>query len=85
MLSSPNTDKLFGIRKDDNDLDHENTKVFHRLVAKLLYISKRVRPDLAPAVHFLTTRGIKPPPRMIGKSSEMPLKISKKLMPPLSS
>ena len=29
---------------------------FHRIVAQLFYILKRARPDLAPAVPFLTTR-----------------------------
>ena len=32
-VSSPNTDKFFEIRKDAKDLDPENAKVFHRLVA----------------------------------------------------
>ena len=30
------------------------------MVAQLLHISKRSRPDLAPSVHFLTTRVWKP-------------------------
>ena len=58
--SSPNSPKLFEVRKEAKDLDPENAKIFHRLVAQLLYISKRSRPDLAPAVPFLTTRVCKP-------------------------
>ena len=59
-LSSPNTDKLFEIRKEAKSLDPEHAATFHRVVALLLYVSKRARPDLAPAVPFLTTRVINP-------------------------
>ena len=59
-LSSPNTPKLFEVRKDAIPLDEERSKLFHRLVAQLLYIMKRTRPDIAPAVPFLTTRVTKP-------------------------
>ena len=55
-MLSPNTDKLFEIRKYSNDLDPENAKIFHRLVAELLYTSKRKRSDLAPVVHFMITK-----------------------------
>ena len=55
-LSSPNTPKLFEVRKDIETLDEGRSKLFHRLVAQLLYVMKRSRPDLAPAVPFLTTR-----------------------------
>ena len=58
--ASPNSPKLFEVRKEAKDLDPENAKIFHRLVAQLLYISKRSRPDLAPSVPFLTTRVCKP-------------------------
>jgi hypothetical protein len=33
---------------------------YHSTVAKLLYLSKRVRPDLLTAVTYLTTRTVKP-------------------------
>lgn len=51
---------MFELRKDAKDQDPENAKVFHRSVAQLLNISKRSRPDMAPAVGFLTTRGCNP-------------------------
>lgn len=35
-LSSPNTSKLFEVRKDAVLLDEERRKLFHRLVAQLL-------------------------------------------------
>ena len=58
--ASPHCPKLFELRKESKDLDPDNAKIFHRLVAQLLYISKRSRPDLAPSVPFLTTRVCKP-------------------------
>ena len=30
--------------------------IYHRLVAKLLFLSKRARPDIQPEITFLTTR-----------------------------
>ena len=59
-LSSPNTPKLFEVRNDAVPLDEERSKLCHRLVAQLLYIMERTRPDIAPAVPFLTTRVSKP-------------------------
>ena len=37
-------------------LDKRRVELFHRYVAKLLFISKRGRPDIQTAVAFLTTR-----------------------------
>jgi hypothetical protein len=52
---TPATDNLFSIR-DTPLLDIETKSKFHTMVAKLLYLSKRVRPDILLAVSFLTTR-----------------------------
>ena len=59
-MSSPNTPKLFEVRKDAIPLDEERSKLFHRLLAQFLYIMKRSRPVIAPAVPILTTRVTKP-------------------------
>ena len=59
-LSSPNTPKPFEVRKDSVPLDEDRSKLFQRLVTQLLYIMRRTRPDIAPAVPFLTTRVSKP-------------------------
>ncbi len=43
----------------DHDEKTEKMKdnlFFHRIVAKLLYLSKRARPDILLAVQYLTTR-----------------------------
>lgn len=44
-------------------LTTEQAKEFHSLVAKLLYLAKRTRPDILTAVSFLTTR-VKAPTRL---------------------
>ena len=38
----------------------DKAKVFHTFVAKLLYLAKRARPDIACAVAFLATRVLYP-------------------------
>jgi hypothetical protein len=42
------------------ELDLESKKKFHTLVAKLLYLAKRARPDILTATSFLCTRVTKP-------------------------
>jgi hypothetical protein len=57
--SSPAMNSLFEIR-DVALIDYEKKKEFHSVVAKLLYLAKRTRPDILTAVSFLTTRVNKP-------------------------
>jgi hypothetical protein len=47
---------LFKVNDDAVKLDKERAKVFHSIVAMILYIVKRARPDAALANAFLTTR-----------------------------
>ena len=47
---------LFSVDSASELLSEQDRKRFHTMVAKLLYLAKRVRPDLLPAVTFLTTR-----------------------------
>jgi hypothetical protein len=47
---------LFKVNEDAVKLDKDKSKVFHRIVAMILYIVKRARPDAALANAFLTTR-----------------------------
>ena len=54
--ATPAADHLFQVNKNGNKLDNETADLFHHLVAKLLYLCKRARPDLQTAVAFLTTR-----------------------------
>ena len=46
---------LFKVNDDAVKLDKEKAKVFHSIVAMILYIAKRARPDAALANAFLTT------------------------------
>lgn len=54
--TTPATPNLFDIDENAKEIDPVDKAKFHTLVAKLLYISKRVRPDILLAVNFLTTR-----------------------------
>ena len=52
---TPAEDWLFDVR-DAPRLSDEKRERFHSAVAKLLFLSKRTRPDILTAVSFLTTR-----------------------------
>jgi hypothetical protein len=54
--STPATSTLFEIDGESTKLEDQLREDFHSCVAKLLYLAKRVRPDLLTAVSFLTTR-----------------------------
>lgn len=51
----PVTGNLFAVGKSE-ELDEERKENFHRIVAKLLYVSKRVRVDINTDIAFLCTR-----------------------------
>ena len=53
---TPASDHLFEIRKDSKPLSPEFKEVFVAMVAKALFVAKRARPDIQPAVSFLCTR-----------------------------
>jgi histone deacetylase 1/2 len=54
--STPALENLFNIREDSPLLDDMTQDIFHSRVAKVLYLAKRVRPELLPTVIFLSTR-----------------------------
>jgi len=54
--TSPAASHLFEINPECPKLSDHDREVFHSIVAKLLYIAKRGRPDILLAVIFLTTR-----------------------------
>lgn len=56
---SPAANHLFDIR-DTDKLAPDKAEWFHSAVAKLLYLSKRTRPDILLPVSFLTTRVLEP-------------------------
>jgi hypothetical protein len=57
---SPASDNLFLVNMDSQLLDEDDSIMFHSIVAKLLYLSKRARGDILPSVAYLTTRVLTP-------------------------
>ena len=55
-VKTPASEDLFVIDPDSAELNKEAKEHFHSLTAKLLYLSKRTRPDILVAVSFLTSR-----------------------------
>jgi hypothetical protein len=56
-------DHLFTVNKDAGEehlLGKEDWEYFHTMTAKLLFLSKRARPDIQTPVAFLTTRMKRP-------------------------
>jgi hypothetical protein len=53
---SPATDALFEVRPDSPKVDKSLSEWFHSNMAKMLYLSKRVRPECLTATAFLSTR-----------------------------
>jgi hypothetical protein len=51
----PWNDKLFMINEDTPKLDKKKAEQFHTVVAQGLFLCKRSRPDISPAIAFLTT------------------------------
>jgi hypothetical protein len=54
--ATPWTESLFTVNTNSKRLDRKDAELFHTMVAKALFLCKRGRPDIAPAVAFLTTR-----------------------------
>ena len=60
--ATPAADHLFNVRDEAEGklLPEEKARIFHRFVARLLFVSTRPRRDIQTAVSFLTTRVKKP-------------------------
>jgi histone deacetylase 1/2 len=55
-VSTPALDNLFKVGENNKKLKETDKEFFHSVTAKLLYLGKRVRPDILTAVSFLTKR-----------------------------
>ena len=53
---NPARQKIFNVKDDAKDLGQDRSEIFHSVVAKLLYIFKRARPDIEPTISYLITR-----------------------------
>ena len=61
VSATPAAKHLFEVNEENPKyLDNEQKQIFHHNVAKLLFLSKRARPDIQTAVAFLCTRVQKP-------------------------
>ena len=72
--STPANPELYQVEESSSenpDLNREEREKFHGTVQKLLYLSKRVRPDILTAVAFLTTRVSAPTMKDGGKLSRL--------------
>jgi hypothetical protein len=58
--TSPAGTNLFCIDKSSKQLAEKEKRNFHTLVAKLLYVAKRHRPDILLTISFLTSRVLNP-------------------------
>ena len=56
----PWNDKLFKVNESVKKLDETRKATFHTFVMKAMFLCKRARPDVEPAVSFLSTRTRKP-------------------------
>ena len=53
---TPANEKLFKVNDRSNKLSKEKAELFHTMVAKGLFLSKRSRPDIQMTIAFLCTR-----------------------------
>ena len=54
--ATPSLSNLFSVKPDSPKLDKVASDGFHSRVAKLLYLAKRVSPDIITCVIFLSIR-----------------------------
>ena len=55
-IKTPAGNHLFKVDNACTKLCERNKIIFHRLVTKLLFLSKRARPDIHTTIAFLNTR-----------------------------
>ena len=55
-VTTPANENLFKVSDTDTRLSEKERQQFHTTVAKLLYLSKRTRPDILLPISFLCTR-----------------------------
>ena len=55
-VQSPAAHGLFQVNEESDLLSEDDADTFHSVVAKLLWLEKRVRPDIEPTIAFLSTR-----------------------------
>ena len=56
VAQTPAGEHLFKVNPECKCLDTSSTMLFHHMVARLLFLTKRAHPDILTSVAFLTTR-----------------------------
>jgi hypothetical protein len=59
-MSTPGGREMFQAALKSELLDEEKSGWYHTVIAKLLYLAKRARPDILTVVSFLCTRVTQP-------------------------
>ena len=59
-VKCPWTDKMFKLDKEENNLRDEKRTIFHSFLIKEMFLTKRGRADVQPAISFLASRVKKP-------------------------
>jgi hypothetical protein len=54
--TAPWTEKLFKVQEDSKKLEEEQRSILHTFVMKAMFLCKRARPDVDPAIGFLSSR-----------------------------
>jgi hypothetical protein len=55
-VTTPASNRLFDVNDNATPLDESRSALFHQNVAKLLWVTKRVRPDIQLPIAFMSTR-----------------------------
>ena len=55
-VTSPSANNIFEVNENGTPLDPNSNDLYHRFMARLLYLEKRARPDILPEIAYLTTR-----------------------------
>ena len=53
---TPAGNDLFEVKDEGNLLPEDKSQIFHSIIGKLIFLTKRTRPDITLAVSFLCTR-----------------------------
>ena len=56
IKTTPWADKLLKVQEDAKKLEEARRTCFHTFVMKAMFLCKRARPDIEPAITFLSSR-----------------------------
>jgi hypothetical protein len=56
IMTTPWTEKLFKVNDESKKLEEERRAIFHNFIMKAMFLCKRARPGVNPAIGFLSSR-----------------------------